>query len=101
MLRGMRDIIILRELHEKPMHGYALITMFRRRFGVYLGPSSMYPRLEVLERKGYVVGEWSFSEGKPRKIYRLTPLGEQFLEEGRKGITIAVQPILLAFSVGV
>lgn len=94
MLKGMLDIVILTMLQAKPMHGYAFISAIRKQFGVYLGASTIYPLLNILEKKGYVKSEWNFNMDRPRKIYRITPEGEAYLEQTEKELRIIIQPLL-------
>ena len=83
LLRGILPIATLRLIEEKPMHGYQIITAFRKTFGVYFGASTIYPLLCNLEKKGYLKSEWDFSSARPRKIYKLTSEGKKYLEQGR------------------
>ena len=55
LTKGLLDMIVLEYLSEESMHGYQMITKIRRGFGVYLGPSTVYPLLGLLEKKGYRV----------------------------------------------
>jgi DNA-binding PadR family transcriptional regulator len=95
-LKGMLDIIILKMLNDKPMHGYAFISIIRKRFGVYFGPSTIYPLLAGLAREGYVVCEWKTvgEYGRPIKVYTITERGRRFLEERERGLMIVVQPLI-------
>jgi DNA-binding PadR family transcriptional regulator len=61
------------------MHGYQVITKIRKRFGVYFGPSTIYPLLGQLEKKGYVNSAWSMDSDRPRKVYNLTNEGKNLL----------------------
>ena len=54
LTKGLLDMIILQFLDQEPMHGYQVITKIRKNFGVYFGPSTVYPLLGSLEKKGYV-----------------------------------------------
>lgn len=96
MLKSMLDMIVLKMLLEKPMHGYAFISAIRKRFGVYFGPSTIYPLLNNLEMEGYVESEWDVNASKPHKTYKITPKGKELLEETEKGLRIIVQPLLAA-----
>jgi len=46
---------------------------------VYFGPSTIYPLLNTLEKKGYVKSEWDMSNERPRKVYTLTTEGRGLL----------------------
>jgi DNA-binding PadR family transcriptional regulator len=61
------------------MHGYQIITKIRKNFGVYFGPSTVYPLLNTLEKKNFIKGEWNMSFDRPRKIYSLTCNGRNML----------------------
>lgn len=96
MLRGMLEIVVLKMLEEKPMHGYAFISTIRKRFGVYFGPSTIYPLLINLQLKGYVASEWQTSgkDGRPVKVYTITFSGRRLLEETQNSLKIIVQPMI-------
>ena len=79
LMRGLLDLVILQFLKVEPMHGYRVITSIRRNFGVYFGPSTIYPLLGVLEEKGYVKSKWDLANDRPRKVYSLTPDGGNLL----------------------
>ena len=79
LMRGLLDLVILQFLSVNPMHGYKIITSIRKNFGVYFGPSTIYPLLGVLEEKGYIKSEWNLNSDRPRKVYSLTPDGGNLL----------------------
>ena len=79
LTKGLLDMIILQLLDQQPMHGYQVITKIRRSFGVYFGPSTVYPLLSSLEKKGYVKSNWNMDTERPRKIYELTNDGQTVL----------------------
>jgi DNA-binding PadR family transcriptional regulator len=79
LMKGLLDLIILQFLNGQPMHGYQIITKIRKNFGVYFGPSTIYPLLGTLEKKKYVKSEWNMSNERPRKVYKLTTEGQSLL----------------------
>src|SRR5665647_978845 len=79
LTKGLLDMIILQYLNQESMHGYQLITKIRKGFGVYLGPSTVYPLLGTLEKKGYVKSTWNMDTERPRKVYQLTNDGKAVL----------------------
>jgi DNA-binding PadR family transcriptional regulator len=79
LTKGLLDMIILQYLEQQSMHGYQLITTIRKGFGVYFGPSTIYPLLGQLEKKGYVKSTWNMDTERPRKIYQLTNDGKTAL----------------------
>jgi DNA-binding PadR family transcriptional regulator len=79
LTKGLLDMIILQYLQEEPMHGYQLITKIRKAFGVYFGPSTIYPLLGALEKKGYVTSTWNMDADRPRKVYKISNDGKYVL----------------------
>ena len=79
LMRGLLDLVILQFLSVNPMHGYSVITNIRKNFGVYFGPSTIYPLLGVLEEKGYIKSQWDLNNDRPKKVYSLTPEGTNLL----------------------
>jgi len=79
LVRGMLDVVVLGLLKEKSLHGYAVITKIRKNFGVYFGPSTIYPLLGDLEKKGSIKSEWDLTHDRPRKVFTLTSEGNSLL----------------------
>jgi DNA-binding PadR family transcriptional regulator len=79
LTKGLLDMIILQYLDQESMHGYKVITKIRKGFGVYFGPSTIYPLLGLLEKKGYVKSAWNMDTERPRKVYTLTNEGKNVL----------------------
>jgi len=79
LMKGLLDLIVLQFLSAQPMHGYQIITKIRKTFGVYFGPSTIYPLLNMLEKRRYVKSEWNMSNERPRKVYKLTSDGQNLL----------------------
>ena len=80
LTKGLLDLIVLQFLDAQPMHGYQIITKIRRSFGVYFGPSTVYPLLTTLEKKGHLESHWDMKAERPRKVYNLTVHGKNLLE---------------------
>jgi DNA-binding PadR family transcriptional regulator len=79
IIKGLRYFIVLQLLNIQPMHGYKIITVIRKKFGIYLGPSSVYPLLKDLEDWEYVESTWETEDYHPKRVYTLTPQGENLL----------------------
>jgi len=79
LAKGLLDMIILQYLDTQPMHGYQIITKIRKDLGVYFGPSTVYPLLNTLEKKGYIQSQWNMNNERPRKVYTLTKDGTTIL----------------------
>lgn len=79
LMRGLLDLVVLQFLRAHPMHGYQIITSLRKQFGVYFGPSTIYPLLSVMEENGYIKSHWDLENDRPRKVYGITPQGAELL----------------------
>ena len=68
-------------LHHGPAHGYTLIDQLDA-FGLGdVNTSVVYRALRDMEEKGWVASSWEEEEtkGPPRRVYRLTSLGDEVL----------------------
>jgi len=91
----MLEPALLLLLHYGPAHGYTLLQQLGE-FGVGdLNPSAVYRALRDMEEEGWVASTWDEeqAQGPPRRVYRLTALGDEMLalqaqdlEESRKKI---------------
>ena len=88
LAKGLLDMIILQYLEQESMHGYQLITKIRKGFGVYFGPSTVYPLLGLLEKKGYVKSDWNMDTERPRKVYKLTDDGKSLLSFTKSSLNL-------------
>jgi PadR family transcriptional regulator PadR len=93
LAKGLLDLIILQYLNTEPMHGYQIITKIRKNFGVYFGPSTIYPLMGQLEKKGYIKSEWNMDSERPRKVYHLTGDGQVMLNFTENSLNLLCQKI--------
>ena len=93
LTKGLLDMIVLQFLNDQPMHGYRIITKIRKSFGVYFGPSTVYPLLNSLEKKGYVSSNWNMESQRPRKVYTLTSEGQNLLNFTENSLHLIVKTI--------
>jgi DNA-binding PadR family transcriptional regulator len=93
LTKGLLDMIVLQFLDEQPMHGYQIISKIRKSFGVYFGPSTVYPLLSSLEKKGYVSSDWNMESERPRKVYKLTSEGQSLLNFTENSLNLIVKTI--------
>src|SRR5512136_1932717 len=91
LMKGLLDLIILQYLNAQPMHGYQVITKIRKSFGVYFGPSTIYPLLATLEKKGYITSQWNMESERPRKVYQLTNDGHTMLNFTEDSLNLLCQ----------
>jgi PadR family transcriptional regulator PadR len=88
LTKGLLDLIVLQFINSQPMHGYQVITKIRRSFGVYFGPSTVYPLLASLEKKGHVSSSWNMEGERPRKVYEITSEGKNMLHFTENSLNI-------------
>ncbi len=93
LAKGLLDLIILQYLNQQPMHGYQVITKIRKSFGVYFGPSTIYPFMAQLEKKGYIKSQWNMDSERPRKVYTLTHDGKVMLNFTEDSLSLLRQKI--------
>jgi PadR family transcriptional regulator, regulatory protein PadR len=93
LMKGLLDLIILQFLSAQPMHGYQVITKIRKNFGVYFGPSTIYPLLGTLEKKGFVKSQWNMNSERPRKMYSLTSNGQSMLSFTEESLNLICRKI--------
>jgi PadR family transcriptional regulator PadR len=99
-LQGTVDVLILKTLAWKPMHGYAIAQFLadKSRGELAVEGAALYQGLHRLERKGLIRSKWGTSDTKRRvRIYALTPAGRAQLlaeEDGWKRYAAAVARVL-------
>jgi transcriptional regulator len=94
LLKGTLDLLILRTLDPRPLHGSAIADRIaqvtRGAFQVKAG--SLFPALHRLEQEGWIEGEWQESaEGRRVRSYVLTRDGRRQLALEKKTWTRTVQ----------
>ncbi len=84
LLSGTLDLMILRTLTIRPLHGYAIAQHIERTSEGVLGvdQGSLYPALERLLNKGWVTARWDETPTKRQaRYYTITKSGRRQLEE--------------------
>ncbi|HTR78144.1 MAG TPA: PadR family transcriptional regulator [Gemmatimonadaceae bacterium] len=80
VLRGTLDLLILKTLSLEPMHGWGIsqrIQQFSRGL-LDVNQGSLYPALQRLEQKGWIVSDWQVTENNRRaKYYALSASGRR------------------------
>lgn len=79
---GTLYMLILKTLAREPMHGYGIAMHIQQTSEEVLQveEGSLYPALQRMLIKGWVVAEWAQTENNRRaRYYRLTPAGRKQL----------------------
>jgi transcriptional regulator len=87
ILQGTLDLLILRTLDLKPMHGVGIADRIEEvtRGAFVVGPGSLFPALHRLAEKGWIEGQWDELEsGRRAKFYALTATGRTQLAKERR-----------------
>ena len=82
LVRGTFDLLILKTLSWKPMHGLGILNWIQQhsREMLQIEEGALYPALHRMEQKRWLDAEWGYSDSNRKaKYYRLTPLGRRRL----------------------
>jgi transcriptional regulator len=99
-LHGMLDMLVLKTLADKPLHGYAIAVRLERLSNDVLSveEGSLYPALYRMESRGWLASSWGVTEsGRRARFYRLTKSGRAQLAaetESWSRLTAAVRGVL-------
>jgi PadR family transcriptional regulator, regulatory protein PadR len=88
LLPGTLDMLILKAVSLKPLHGYGVLVRLRQISGkaLEIPQGSLYPALYRLEHQGLIAAEWGQSENNRRaKYYTITTAGRRRLREETAG----------------
>jgi PadR family transcriptional regulator, regulatory protein PadR len=84
VLPGTLDLLILKAVSLKPLHGYGVLLRIKQisNEALDIPQGSLYPALYRLEHQGLIAAEWGESENKRRaKYYTITSTGRRRLRE--------------------
>jgi transcriptional regulator len=88
LLPGTLDMLILKAVSLKPLHGYGVLLRLRQISGeaLEIPQGSLYPALYRLEHQGLIDAEWGTSDNSRRaKYYTVTTAGRKRLREETAG----------------
>ena len=84
ILAGTLDLLILKTLSVATLHGYGIASHIKRlsRDALRVEEGSLYPALQRMQVKGWIVSEWKDSPtGRNARYYKLTPAGRKQLRQ--------------------
>ena len=99
-LHGMLDLLVLKVLDDRPLHGYAIALRLERLSNdvLSLEEGSLYPALYRMESRGWLSSTWGVTEtGRRARFYRVTKAGRAQLAaetESWSRLTAAVKGVL-------
>jgi len=75
--RGIVVLAVLSQL-EEPQYGYLLMQVLAGK-GLKIEEGTLYPLLRRLEKRKLLQSEWQVGESRPRRYYKISPLGVDVL----------------------
>lgn len=99
VLRGTLDLLILRSLSRRALHGYAVMRWIEASTegALDIEEGSLYPALYRLEDRGWLESDWGLSENNRRaRFYRLTTTGRAQLKAEVRDFTRFAQAVFRA-----
>lgn len=96
-VRGFSRVVILWLVSQKPMSGYKLVKEMKRLTGQNFHPGIIYPLLYELEKKDFIVGEWTQRGRRRIKHYSITDKGTKLLDRLRQLFEMPVKEVLKDF----
>ena len=101
-LPGSLDMLILRTLLRRDLHGYSIVQFIQQssKNELLVEEGSLYPALQRLELNGWIYGIWGVTSNNRRaRIYKITVAGrKQLAIETRKyaKLTLAIGRVMAA-----
>src|ERR1700704_1786617 len=87
-LPGSLDMLILRTLSRRDLHGYGIVQFIQQSSDneLLVEEGSLYPALQRLELNGWIDGVWGVTpNNRKARIYKITAAGRKKLgPENRK-----------------
>src|SRR5678815_1539334 len=96
LLPGTLDMLILKSLTRRVMHGYGIAEHIRQLSDEVLQveEGSLYPALQRLQLQGLIASEWGHSINNRRaRYYRLTRAGRRQLGESESSFARLIDAI--------
>ena len=79
IVRNLLDIKLLRIIDANPTWGYRIKKQIESEFNIKLRHGALYPALNSLEKKGFIVGKKQKKDGRACKVYSITTAGRDYL----------------------
>jgi DNA-binding PadR family transcriptional regulator len=89
VMSNLKPLIVLFSETDEGIHGYGIIEKTKKLFGVLLGPSTVYPACEDLEKQGILrpTNATNKKTGKPIVEYHpVEPQADEYVQTYLKGL---------------
>jgi PadR family transcriptional regulator PadR len=67
-------------VQAQPLWGYKIKKKVEANFNLKLRHGALYPMLNNLEQKGFLISERQTQGGRARKVYTITKNGKEYLQ---------------------
>jgi DNA-binding PadR family transcriptional regulator len=94
LLKNLAQYRILYILDQSPLHGYKLVAKLDELFGKKIKLGTIYPSLHRLIDAGYITSKSKWTGDREKKVYDLTPLGKQALDNAHDVVIQIAQETL-------
>lgn len=84
LVQGTLDLLILKTIELRPMHGWGIAQRIRQISNdvLQVNQGALYPALHRLEQQGWIRAAWGESENNRRaKFYSLTRDGAKYMRQ--------------------
>jgi len=83
--KGSLSLLVLQVLQNGDSHGYQIAKDIKQKSAGTLDfkEGTLYPTLHNLEQQGCITSYTAEENGRQRRYYRLTPIGQQMLSHER------------------
>lgn len=79
--KNLLDIQLLRLIQAQPLiWGYRIKKKIEADLGIKLRHGALYPMLNSLEKRGFLISQKQEEGGRARKVYTLTTGGKEYLQ---------------------
>ncbi len=79
IVKDMLDIHLLRMVLSQPLWGYKIKKKVEEDLHIRLRHGALYPMLNSLERRGFLISQREQKDGRSRKVYAVTNKGVEYL----------------------
>ena len=99
-LPGSLDMLILRTLSRRDLHGYGIVQFIQQSSNdeLLVEEGSLYPALQRLELNGWIDGVWGLTpNNRKARIYKITAGGRRQLAVETKNyakLTLAISRVM-------
>ncbi|MBT4139869.1 MAG: helix-turn-helix transcriptional regulator [Candidatus Latescibacteria bacterium] len=90
---GLVRIHILHHAKKEPIYGAWMMEELRQH-GYKIGPGTLYPLLNSMEKRGFLDSHEEVVDSKMRRYYCTTPLGVDTLKDACAKIGVLVNEVL-------